>query len=147
MKTSYNSFSGNFSQINSTVNREVSFSGRDQYYIEINDGLVNMRFDFTFSNETKIYKLTEGKYFKSADIRQIAKQFDLSVENNPYSNTLACSIQGLPESYGYSIYGAEVNKSNGVYLCLFAKKGESVFTENIYFIQGIYKINKSLLPC
>lgn len=146
MKTSYSSFSGNFNEITSIVKREISFSGRDQYYIEVKDDKFNLRFEFTYSNKTKTYKLTEGKYFKSSDIRKIAKRFGLSLENNPYSKTLACSIEGLPESYGYSIYGAEVETTNGVYVCFFAKRGESAFAENIYFIQGIYHINRSLIP-
>ncbi len=145
MKTTYSSFSGNFNQVTSNVKREISFNGRNQYFIEVKDSKDNLRFEFTYSNKTRTYKLTEGKYFKSSDIKQIAKRFGLGLKNNPYSNTLACSIEGLPDSYGYSVFGAEVDTINGVYVCIFAKRGESAFEENIYFIQGIYHINRSLL--
>ncbi|MCB9302246.1 MAG: hypothetical protein H6566_16485 [Lewinellaceae bacterium] len=146
MNSSYNSFIGNFHEVTSTVKKEVHFIGRGQYYIEVKDGQCIAKFEFTFSNRTRVYKLTEGIYFNSSDIRRISKEFNLSLRDNPYSKTLACSIQGLSEDYGYSVYGAEVNTSNGIFLCVFAKKGESAFVENIYFIDGIYKINSSLLP-
>ncbi len=145
---SYISFKGNFIKTNSIVKREIHFKGREQYYIEINsdEGQV-VRFEFTYSiNRTKVFKLTEGKYFNDSDIRKISNDFNLELKSNPYSKTLTCSIPDLSEDYGYAVYGAEVNTNMGVYLCVFAKKGQSVFVENDYFINGIYKIFKGLSP-
>jgi hypothetical protein len=76
---------------------------------------------------------------------RLSKIFNLGLRVNPYSKRLTASVKGLSENYGYAVYGAEVNINSNVYLCVYAKRGESVFAENIYFIQGIYKINRSLL--
>lgn len=145
MNSGYTTFTGNFDELTSSVKKEVRFVGKDQYYIEVKDNKFNIRFEFSFSNRTKIYKLTEGKFFGSSDIRGIAKEFNLKLRDNPYSKTLACSIQGLSEDFGYTVYGAEVNTGDDLFLCVFAKRGDSAFVENIYFIDGIYKIKSSLL--
>lgn len=146
MNKSFSSFRGNFSEANSTVKREIHFDGKEQFYIEINpeEGEV-VRFEFTYPlNDTKLFKFSQENFTES-EIILISNNFNLSLRNNPYSKRLTCSIPGLSEDYGYAVYGAEVNTNKGTYLCIFAKKGQSIFVDNIYFINGIYKIAKSFL--
>lgn len=143
MAISYNLFTGNFEGGTSLTKNEIHFVGKGRFFIEVKDEEV--RFELTYPlNGTRSFKISQENFSKP-EILSLSKRFNLGLGFNPYSKRLTTSIKGLSENYGYAVYGAEVNINDNVFLCVYAKRGESAFVENIYFIQGIYKINKSLL--